>query len=294
MRKNVLMIYNPKAGTEKAASLMPKAVQYLCRANCRVVTWPILPGFGAEEIIQEEEGNFDIVVCCGGDGTLNHTINGLMRLDNRPLLGYIPSGSTNDFASSMDIKARLKDNCNAIATAEPFYYDIGKFNDKYFNYVAAFGAFTDVPYTTAQSSKNRMGHWAYIVEGLTHLPLGKYYHLTATANGKVYTGDYVYGSISNTTSIGGMSIQPLSTSTPDDGLYEVILIKNPTNFIELQGLIAAILVQNFDNPYIDYFKTDKIDFAFDSPTAWTLDGEFGDEVADVNISVENRAMGLLK
>lgn len=294
MRKNVLVIYNPKAGKTGAADMLPEIVQHLRQENCRVVTYPVLPDYGAEEIINEEKGNFEYIMCCGGDGTLNHTINGLMALEDKPYLIYLPTGSTNDFAASLGISKSVDINCHAVNGSAPFYYDIGKFNDKYFNYIAAFGAFTDVSYSTPQNQKNHLGHGAYIIEGIRRLPIGKYYTLTATANGKSYSGDYIYGSVSNSTSVGGMSITVKDEVSMNDGLFEVILIKAPKTVSETQSLLSAMMTRNFDSPFIEYFKTDSIKFEFEKATPWTLDGEFGGDITSCDISVINKAIGLLK
>ena len=160
MRKNVLLIYNPSAGKNGAGKLLPKAIQSLRNCGCRVTVFPVSKNYGAEDIIKDEVSKADIVVCCGGDGTMNHTINGLMALEKRPYLGYIPAGSTNDFAVSVGIEKDVGKNCHNIANDRPFFYDIGKFNNLYFNYIAAFGAFTRVSYSTPQSEKNALGHMA--------------------------------------------------------------------------------------------------------------------------------------
>ncbi|MEG2192611.1 MAG: diacylglycerol kinase family lipid kinase, partial [Oscillospiraceae bacterium] len=275
MRKKVLLIYNPKAGKTGAVQNLSKVIQLLTEENCEVTVYPIVPDLDAEDILEQVGENFEYVVCCGGDGTLNHAINGLMEMKKPPLLGYIPSGSTNDFAISVGIKESLYENCRAIAVAKPFYYDIGKFGEVYFNYIAAFGAFTEVSYSTSQTQKNYLGHMAYIIEGMRHLPIGKSYTLKAKAQGKECEGNFIYGSVSNTTSVGGMSINKQDYVCMDDGLFEVLLIREPKNVIETQNIIAAILLQNFDSPFIEYFQTDKISFEFSDNVPWTLDGEYG-------------------
>lgn len=294
MRKQVLLIYNPSAGKNGANSILPKAVNQLCSDNCRVIAYPVLKGYGAEKIIEEEKGNFDRVLCCGGDGTMNHTINGLLRAGiEKPLIGYIPAGSTNDFAASMGIKDILS-TCRSVAYGQPFFYDIGKFNDSYFNYVAAFGAFTEVSYSTPQKQKNQLGHAAYIIEGLRHLPIGKYHTATVKVNGETLHDNYIYGSVSNSTSIGGVRIDIQSDIEMNDGLFEVLLIKAPKTPMDLQNIIAAILTQNYDGPFLKYFKTDSISFEFENATPWTLDGEFGGDVTSAEISVIPKAIGLYK
>lgn len=294
MRKNVLLIYNPAAGKNSAPKLLPKAIQSLRNGGCRVTVYPVSKKYGAEEIIRDEAENTDIVVCCGGDGTMNHTINGLMALEKRPYLGYIPAGSTNDFAISAGIEKDPAKNCANIAKAQPFFYDVGKFNGRYFNYIAAFGAFTRVSYSTPQSEKNALGHMAYIIEGVRNLPIGQYISLKYTAGGKEHAGEFIYGAVSNTKSVGGMNFPVLENSDMDDGLFEVILIKRPQNILDVQNIISALLIENYKSPYFEYFKTDSIDFEFESPTSWTLDGEYGGDVKSAHIEVCKKAIGLLK
>lgn len=294
MRKNVLLIYNPSAGKNGAGKLLPKAIQSLRNWGCRVTVFPVSKNYGAEDIIKDEASKADIVVCCGGDGTMNHTINGLMALEKRPYLGYIPAGSTNDFAVSAGIEKDVGKNCRNIACSRPFFYDIGKFNNLYFNYIAAFGAFTRVSYSTPQSEKNALGHMAYMIEGVRNLPIGQYIELEYTHGGKEYSGEYIYGAVSNTKSVGGMNFRVLEDSDMDDGLFEVILIKRPKNILDVQNIISALILENYKSPYFEYFKTNEIEFRFKQATSWTLDGEFGGETDRVNIKVENKAIGLLK
>ncbi len=295
MRKQVLFIYNPTAGKNHAEEILPKAIGQLCSDNCRVITYPTLKGYGAEKIIAEEAGKFDRVLCCGGDGTLNHTINALMALkqDKKPLLGYIPSGSTNDFALSTGIKDVIS-TCRSVAYGQPFYYDIGKFNDTYFNYVAAFGAFTQVSYTTPQSTKNQLGHLAYMIEAMRHLPMGSYHTATVTVNGETFTDDFFFGSISNSTSVGGMNIDSDHTIQMNDGLFEVILVRAPKSVTDLNDIMQALVMRKFDSASLRYFKTDKITIQFETETPWTLDGEFGGNVKNIDIEVIPQAIGLLK
>lgn len=293
MKKNVLIIYNPKAGKNGAAHMLPYVVESLRKRDCRCVAQPVLSGYGAEEILAEEDGRFETVVCRGGDGTLNHTINGLMSMEEKPRLIYLPTGSTNDFAASLGLSRDIETACSNI-DGQPFYYDIGKFNDNYFNYVAAFGAFTKVSYSTPQELKNQLGHAAYIIEGLRHLPIGQYHTATIISEDRVFHGDFIYASVSNSTSIGGVSVPVKDEVSMNDGLFEVMLIKAPKSVMELQSIITSMLTQNFDNQYISYFKTRNVHFSFTSPTPWTLDGEFGGDVTEAKISVIDKAIGILK
>lgn len=293
MKKNVLIIYNPKAGKNGASHMLPYVVENLRKNDCRCVAWPTLPSYGSEEILADEKGKFEYVVCCGGDGTLNHTINGLMSLEEKPQLIYLPTGSTNDFALSLGLSKDISTACSKIGQ-EPFYYDIGKFNKSYFNYVAAFGAFTQVSYSTPQEMKNQLGHAAYIIEGIRRLPVGQYHTRTVISEDRVVHGDFIYGGVSNSTTVGGMSLPVKNEVSMNDGLFEVFLIKAPKSVADLQSIITSMLTQNFDNQYITYFKTRNIRFEFQSPTPWTLDGEFGGDVTKADISVVNKAIGILK
>ncbi len=294
MKKTVLIIYNPKAGKNGASHMLPEVVKRLRSRGCRCMTYPIMPDFGAEEIIEYEKGKFDYIVCCGGDGSLNHTINGLMEMENRPPLIYLPTGSTNDFAQSLGISKDIETACGNIDNPQPFYYDIGRFNSTYFNYVAAFGAFTQVSYTTSQIMKNQLGHAAYLIEGIKHLPIGQHHRRTVISEDRVFHGDFIYCSVSNSTSIGGMSVPVKNEVSMNDGMFEVFLIKAPKSVSDVQGIITAIATQNFDNQYITHFKTRKLRVEFEKETPWTLDGEFGGNVTTAEISVINKAIAILK
>ncbi len=294
MRKNALIIYNPKAGKNGASHLLPQVVENMRKRGIRCVAWPTMPDFGSEEILAEEDGRFDCIVCCGGDGTLNHTINGLMSMDEKPPLIYLPTGSTNDFAISLGLSKDVETACAKFENTEPFYYDIGKFNNSYFNYIAAFGAFTQVSYSTPQELKNQLGHAAYIIEGIRRLPIGQFHRRTVISEDRVYHGDFIYGAVSNSTSVGGMSLPVKNEVSMNDGLFEVFLIKAPKNMSDLQSIITSIITQNFDNQYISYFKTRNVSFEFENPTPWTLDGEFGGQITQAAISVVNKAIGIIK
>jgi len=296
MRKDLLLIYNPAAGKSGAASSLSSMIKIFARNNCRVVVYPILEGHGAEEIIAEEGGRFDYVVCCGGDGTLNHTVNALMTLprENRPLLGYVPTGSTNDFANSMGIAKNVRKNCLNIVKNEPFFYDVGSFNGKYFNYVAAYGAFTEVAYSTNQDLKNLLGHSAYIMEAIRKRPFGMKYRMRAQANGNTYEGDYLFCSVTDSSSVGGMNVPMLGNTVRDDGLFEVTMIKSPPGLLEYQNLFQGLLIEGFKSPYLELFQTDSITFEFEKPVDWTLDGEFGGKVDKAEIKVFGKAIGMVR
>ncbi len=294
MVKSLLLLYNARSGRKTAGQRLSEVIQILRGAGYRVTVAPITENCGCEEIIPRDGGDFDLVVCCGGDGTLNHLVNAVMNTTYRPVLGYIPTGSTNDFAATLGIPGDVARARKAIASAKPFYFDVGKFGNKYFTYIAAFGAFTQVSYATPQEQKNNLGHAAYIVEALKHLPIGESHAATVTTPTASFSGKYIYGSVSSSTSIGGMHFQMMKDVKLDDGLFEVTLIKAPENIMDLNAIITSVLAQTIgDNPFIQHFKTSKVSFRFEQPVPWTLDGEYGGDTKKVDITVLNKALALL-
>ena len=184
--KKMLLLYNPKAGRAHIARNLDMIIQRFARGGYEVIVYPTQEGLGAREILRGRgvEG-IDLVVCCGGDGTLHHTTNGLLAWDNPPELGYLPVGSTNDYANSLGLPKTLEGGLDTILEGETKVLDVGNFGGEYFNYVAAFGAFAAVSYSTPQSTKNSMGHLAYIMEGLKNLPIGQTYPARVEVNGQV-------------------------------------------------------------------------------------------------------------
>ena len=203
-RKKLLLLYNPSAGRAQTSRNLDMLLQKFCTGGCETTVYPILDGLNAEDILAgAESAGYDIVVCCGGDGTLHHTVNGLLRLEQPPLLGYIPSGSTNDFAASLGLPKTPEDAADAVVNGRPHAIDAGDFGGELFCYVAAFGAFSAVSYETPQNMKNAMGHLAYIIEGVKRLPIGEKYPARVEVGDQVFEEEFLFCSISNTTSIGG-------------------------------------------------------------------------------------------
>ena len=294
MRKNVLIVYNPKAGKNGAAHMLPQVVQRVRERGFRCVAYPILPGFGAEEIIDYEKGNFHHIVCCGGDGSLNHTINGLMQLEDRPSLIYLPTGSTNDFARSLELSKDIDIACSKLKNAQPFYYDIGKFNDTYFNYVAAFGAFTKVPYTTSQVLKNQLGHTAYIIEGIKHLPIGQYHTRTVISEERVLYGDFIYCSVSNSTSVGGILTLDPGKVDMKDGKLELLLVRAPRDLTELTDCIFAVTSQTYNCAMMTFCSTEHLKITAPETMPWTVDGEYQQGILQVDVSCVRHGIQIVK
>ena len=289
--KKMLLLYNPKAGRAHIARNLDMIIQRFARGGYEVIVYPTQEGLGAREILRGRgvEG-IDLVVCCGWDGTLHHTTNGLLAWDNPPELGYLPVGSTNDYANSLGLPKTLEGGLDTILEGETKVLDVGDFGGEYFNYVAAFGAFAAVSYSTPQSTKNSMGHLAYIMEGLKNLPIGQTYPARVEVNGQVLEEDYIFGTVCNTNYIGGFSMAGKVDTMLDDGQFEVLLIKAPQSVLELNALAGKLLARDFDNEFMTMTQASQVRFTFPQKTAWTLDGEFGGDVTQVEIAVRPQAL----
>ena len=288
---------NSAAGTGTARGKLYEIVESLALQRCRVMVYPVIPekGLDSEEILRRHGEENDIIICCGGDGTLNHVIGSMMKLGIHMPLGYVPSGSTNDFAKSIGIPANVEDNCRAITTGNIFAYDIGKFNSSYFNYIAAFGAFTKVSYSTKQTMKNALGYAAYILESIHSLPesMTSRCHMRIEHDGVTEEGYYLYGAISNSTSVGGISSPMIRKASLDDGRFEVMLISAPDNLMEIGEIITSLASGSTENRYVKLFTASKLHIQCMNDISWTLDGEYGGDPKSVEIEVCPRAIRLL-
>ena len=285
--KKVLLIVNPVAGKLRLHSELFDIVEVFCN-NDYIVTTAITQyrNHGKELAATARENGYDLVVCCGGDGTLNEAISGLLsNMDRANIpLGYIPAGSTNDFAETLGIPsvptAAAVNICKSTLTG----IDVGKFGrDRYFSYIATFGAFSAASYSAPQELKNSIGHMAYLIEGLKQLGNMQKYHAEIKADGRKLEGDYIYCSVSNTRSVAGLV--KLSENLVDlhDGMFEVILVKYPKDIAETSKIISGVLASDFSNDMFEFFKAEDVKFTMDEGTAWSLDGEKVDAPATVRI-----------
>lgn len=235
-------------------------------------------------------GEYDLLVCSGGDGTLNEVVQGLMHSRDPLPLGYIPCGSTNDFGRSLKISGNVEEAVEQIISGRAFNCDIGVFNQRNFLYVAAFGAFTEAVYETPQNVKNVIGHMAYLLHGLTLISAIRPIHMKIEYDGKVIEDDFLYGMVSNTASVGGML--KLNNFRLDDGMFEVMLIRRPPNVIQLNHIIQQLLDINMeiDEEYVSYFRASNLRFISNEEIPWTLDGEYGGESCDTEIGICSRAI----
>lgn len=291
MEKNLLFLCNPLAGRGKLKDDFFEIVDLLTKGGFCVTVHPTQCANDAAKTVAAVAAEYEMLVVSGGDGTLNEAVNGLMALppEKRPPLGYLPAGSTNDFANSLQIpKSRTQAALSAIK-GQRFACDVGKFNDRYFTYVAAFGAFTDVAYDTPQKFKNSIGHMAYILEGIKRLPAIKSSRMTVTAQDRVVEGEFIFGMVSNTTSVGGMQ-KGFADVSLNDGLFEVVLIRMPKTLVEMQSVLTHLLAGDFSEPPFETFKTPDVRFASPKPVEWTLDGEFGGAHETAEVTIREKAV----
>ncbi len=274
MEKRLLLIINPHSGTRRANKYLTDIVSIFNADGWECMVYTTAKHGDGSRIVMERSDECDLVVCIGGDGTFNEIISGVMQCGRDLPIGYIPSGSTNDFANSLKLPKNILKAARAIANGSPQKYDTGLFGDRYFTYVASFGAFTKTSYSTPQNVKNALGYIAYILEGIKDLPSIHPEHLRIEANGEIYEDDYIFGAISNSTSVGGVLTLNSDTVDMNDGLLEILLIRAPKNIIELNECIIALQTRNFSSKMITFFSTDQATIHADPSMTWTLDGEY--------------------
>lgn len=296
--KKLLFVYNPRAGKEMLKPRLSDVLDIFVKAGYEVTVHPTQAYRDAYYQIKEYEvGKYDLIACSGGDGTIDEVATGMMkrremRKDVVPV-GYIPAGTTNDFAKSLHIPRKPLAAADNAVKGVPFPCDIGKFNDSVFVYIAAFGIFTDVSYETDQAVKNVLGHMAYILEGAKRIFNIPSYKIKVEHDGEVIEDEFIFGMVTNSRSVGGFSNMVGKNIVFDDGLFEVTLIKTPKNPIALQEIIAALLIEQVDTKHMYTFKTKKITFDSVEEIPWTLDGEFGGEQDYVEIENVQKAMEIM-
>lgn len=275
MKKKLLFIYNAHAGKGRIRNKLVDILEIFARNDYDVTVSPTLRHGEAAKVAEERCGEFELLVCSGGDGTLDEVVTGIIKSGCHVPIGYIPAGSTNDYGNSLGLPKNMQAAAKIAVGSQMCKCDVGELEDTIFVYVAAFGAFTEVSYATPQEIKNMLGHAAYIIEGMKKLHTIRAYHMKVSANGETIEDDFIYGMVTNSVSIGGFKNNTSANVVLDDGLFEVTLIKNPKNPIELQNIIASLLIAEFDSKYMYAFKASEITFEAESEIPWTVDGEFG-------------------
>ena len=293
--EKILFLYNAHAGKGKIKIALSDIVELFVNADYEITIHSTKGKGDAMEVATEKGHEYDIIVASGGDGTLSEVINGVMSIDahNRPQIGFIPAGTTNDFAMNFKISKVSLNAAKTIVIGKPFPYDIGSFNGKYFHYVASFGIFSSVAYSTPQAFKNVLGRLAYIAEGAKSLAYIQSYNMKVKFDGNVIEDEFLFGMITNANSVGGFKSITGKNVALNDGLFEVMLIKMPNNLMELQAILNCMILQNLENNYIYKFKAANINIKADKAVDWTLDGEFGGEFVECDIINHKQAINFL-
>ena len=282
--KKMLFVMNPYAGMRKANRFLPDIISIFNRAGYTVTIHMTAGPGDCNQAVKRLATGMDLVVCCGGDGTFNETISGILTINKDIPIGYIPAGSTNDFATSLILPTNVLEAAQAIVDGKPHRYDVGKFGDRYFSYVASFGAFTKASYATPQNVKNALGHTAYLLSGIQEFSQLRTTHMRLELDDTVLEDDFLFGAISNSISVGGILTLDPKQVDMTDGKFELILVRSPKDFSEISECIQALQSQKYNCRMITFRSAEHVRAIMDPETIWTLDGERaeGDAVLDIH------------
>lgn len=287
--KKLLFVFNPKSGKGKIKSKLSDIVDIFVKGGYMVSIYTTQCVADATRVVAEHAPDYDLVVCSGGDGTLNEVVNGVLECGQDIPIGYIPAGSTNDYGRSLGISKNMLNAAKNALEGADFHSDLGIMNGQSFVYVAAFGLFTEVSYQTNQQFKNLLGHAAYILSGVKSITSVRSYQMKITVDDEVIEDRFILGMITNTISVGGFKGLTGREVVLDDGYFEVILIRKPSNPLELNGIVNDLLVSSFAGKCVYRAKAKHVRVESEEKVAWTMDGEFGGELTDVRIENRMRA-----
>ena len=291
--KKLLLVVNPCAGMKRIQKFLPDIIGLFTEYGYENIVYMTACRGDATRIVAERAAEVDLIVCAGGDGTFNETVSGLLQSGIDKPIGYIPAGSTNDFASSLGLPKQIMEAAKRIMEGNPRSVDMGRFNDRYFSYVASCGAFTRASYTTPQNIKNALGHMAYILAGIRDLPNIHKTHLRIETESQVLEGDYLFAAVSNSTSVGGLLTLDDSLVDMSDGLFEILLIRSPANAAELNECIIALSTQNYSAGAITLCEAKKAVIWAEPDIDWTLDGEMAEGCECIRIENLHHAITLV-
>lgn len=292
--KKLLLVVNPCAGMRKAQKFLSEIISELNRGDFDVSVYITQDRGDAARMVAQRAGEVDVVACCGGDGTFNETVSGIMQSGAQVPLGYIPTGSTNDFASSLLLPSNPVEAARRIVAGTPQPYDVGLFGQRYFSYVASFGAFTKTSYTTPQSLKNAIGHMAYLLEGIQELSQLRNVHMLLEMGDDVIEDDFLFGAVCNSTSLGGIVTLDPKRVDMSDGKFELLLVRAPRDAGEVKECLQALKRKEYDCGMITFRSVEQLTVWTDPTMSWTLDGEGADGQRPVEIRNLRHAIRLLK
>ncbi len=291
--KKLLLIINPVSGKQALEDCLMEVISIFDGAGYEVTVHMTRDLDDVSQTVRERAAEFDTIVCCGGDGTLNLCASALYEAKSHTLLGCIPGGTTNDFANTHRINTHAPAAAEQIAGGSERNVDLGILCGKPFIYVAAFGILTDVSYQTSRTMKTSLGYAAYVLEGIKSLATAKTYHLKVTHDGETIEDDFIYGMVSNSRRIGGLELPIMQNVLYDDGEMEVVLIRSPKNAADTQKLLNILVTQTPDNDMVYMFKAKDISFSCDTELSWTVDGEFGGAYKETDVHVEEAAIKMI-
>ena len=292
--KKMLFVMNPYAGTRKANRYLADILSVFNRAGYQVEVYMTAGQGDGEKTVLCRAKDQDLVVCCGGDGTFNETVSGVLKSGCDVPVGYIPAGSTNDFAKTLGLNDTLLRAANRAVTGSPENVDVGKFGERYFTYVASFGAFTRASYATPQNIKNALGHTAYLLEGISELSQIKKVHIKMELDGETVEDDFLFGAICNSTSVGGiLTLDPRQVDMAD-GKFEVLLVRAPRDLSEIAECIQAVQKQKYNCKMITFRSTSTVKITAPEDMPWTLDGEREDGRSAIEVSNLHHAIRIIK
>ena len=284
MGKKLLFVYNPKAGKAQIKNKLADILNIFAEAEYEITVAPTRGHDDARRIVENRSHDYELVVCSGGDGTLDETVTGMMQSGFQTPIGYIPAGSTNDFGGSLGLPKNMVRAAEIAVKGKDFSCDVGSFNKDIFVYIAAFGLFTDVSYETDQEVKNVLGHMAYLLEWMKRLSAVRSYPMRVEYEDNIIVDDFIFGMITNSVSVGGFKNITGKNVKLDDGVFEVTLIKKPRNPVELNNIMISLLNRDIDTNAMYCFRTSKLILDALEPVPWTLDGENGGSHKRVEIS----------
>ncbi|MFV0401619.1 MAG: diacylglycerol/lipid kinase family protein [Oscillospiraceae bacterium] len=291
--KKTLLVFNPAAGQQLIQQNLFHVLDRFAKHGFVVTAYPTQQKKEAYEMICQYGPDYDYIVCAGGDGTLNEAVDAMMTLPRRPIFGYLPCGSTNDFAATLELPLDLAEATDAICTGSPLPIDIGAFQQEHFSYVAAFGLFTDVSYGTSQNLKNMFGHAAYVLEGIKRLGNIRSYLCRITRDGEVMEDKYIFGMVTNSASVGGFTLPVQNGSCRREGCFELILLREIPGLLELQEVVATLLGAAGPSEYFTVLPADRVTVECEEPLSWTRDGEFGGEHRKAEIEICHNALEIM-
>jgi len=292
--RKMLFIMNPYAGMRRANRHLPDILSVFNRSDYRVVTHMTAGPGDCARTVQALAADMDLVVCAGGDGTFNETVTGVLRSGTDTPIGYIPCGSTNDFASSLRLSGNAVQAAKDIIEGTPESYDVGQFQNRYFSYVASFGAFTKASFSTPQNIKNALGHTAYILEGIQELSQIRREHVRIELADRVIEDDFLFGAVSNSTSVGGILTLDPKQVDMRDGQFELLLIRAPKDLTEVSECLRALQTQKYNCAMITFTSTPSLRIFANPAMPWTLDGEREDGHSQILVKNLHKAIRIIR